>query len=198
MGVVGVIDGDGLVLLRLGDGEDGYHDKEYGGNLFHVLFCYGYSSIQFSFSFLALSGEFLEVIDDDKSEIVALVGQHLAVGAKREGRHTVVALREIVDGGDAVFGFRIDWLSLDEERYELSVLCDDCFHLLADSLSVACRYLLKEACEVFSRESEEAYFVFKRCYVDDVAHGDVAFADGSAYSTYIIYAEVRLFSKLAA
>ena len=110
VGVVGVIDGDGLVLLRLGDGEDGNHDKEYGGNLFHVLFSYGYSSIQFSFSFLALSGELLEVIDDDKSEIVALVGQHLTVGAKREGRHTVVALREIVDGGDAVFGFRIDWL----------------------------------------------------------------------------------------
>lgn len=37
VGIVGVIHGDGLVLFRLGDGEDGNHDKEYGGNLFHVL-----------------------------------------------------------------------------------------------------------------------------------------------------------------
>lgn len=162
------------------------------------LFGHCNSSVQFGFGFLALSGEFLEVIDDDKPEIVALVGQHLAVGAEREGRHAVVALGEIVDGGDAVFRFRIDRLALDEQRDEFSVLCYDGFHLLADTLSVACGYLLEEACEVFSGESEEAYLVFKRCNVDDVAHGDVALADGSTYSTYIIYAEVRLFPKLAA
>lgn len=72
---------------------------------------YGYPAFKRALCHLALLHETLEMGDDDVTEVVAFILQHLAVSAESKGRHSVVALRKIVDGGNAVRGFCPDRLT---------------------------------------------------------------------------------------
>ena len=84
-------------------------------SLVSISFAHGSLDASFDFGIdgLPFRQVLFEVVQDDEPRIVCFVRRCIEVGLQLESGHLVVALCQIVDGGNAVRGIGVDGLPVD-------------------------------------------------------------------------------------
>lgn len=147
---------------------------------------------------LALGGLLAEVVADDIAHVVFLLLWRDDLGLRLEGLEAAIALREVVERGDAVGPLRVDGLACELGGEELPLGVDDELQAVADPLAPRGGYLPKQFHHLLAREGEEADFVFKRRHVDHIAVGHLALGEGGADAPHVVDSEVGLFAVFLA